>query len=213
MYFELTGSLNLFRFATIVDMKASNKIQENTNLHSIPALQAIRVRDGIDLRPLSEVDGPSLLAILDSDPNIRIRVTVASRLHDAESIRKEVALYRSDQGLIRYTILARNKPIGLVSLWRDSGFFGDAIDLNAYGFGYFLDPQERGKGIITNTVTRLMEVVSSILPVSQFMAFSEDNNLASTGILTKLGFERTDQTFTEPINGWLGRKYVKAYQA
>lgn len=190
-------------------MDESIPSQAPVNLHTIPSLKDIHIRNGIKLRPLAIEDGPIILDILTSDPSIRERVTVASRLHTEGDVRKEVEKSNADPGLIRYALLENDSPIGLVSLWRDNGFFGDVIDQDAYGFGYFLDPQQRGRGLITDAVHKLMEVASNSLIVSQFMAFSEDDNIASTAILKKLGFTPTDQTFPEPNNGWLERKYIK----
>ena len=190
-------------------MDKPSSTQAPVNLHDIPPLQEIIIRGDIRLRPLTVGDGLIILKILDSDLSIRERVTVASRLHSEGDVRKEVEKYQADPGLIRYALLENSNPLGLVSLWRDSGCFGDIIDQNAYGFGYFLDPQQRGKGLITSAIQTLIEVVASSLTVSQFIAFSEDDNTASTTILTKLGFEFTSQTFPEPNHGWLERKYVK----
>ena len=98
----------------------------------------------------------------------------------------------------------------LVSFWRDEGYFGTPIQPDDYGFGYFLDPAQRGNGYVTKAVGSIMEAAAKNLHVNQIVAFCEDNNLESVSILTKLGFKATDITLNEPINNWIERKYVKS---
>lgn len=178
------------------------------NLHKIQTLQEVDVCEGIKLRPLQQSDDRCLLKILERDRCIRDRVTVASRLHAPEDVTAEIKQYRKDSGLIRYTLVKNKNPIGLVSLWRDDGFWG-MKNLNDYGFGYFLDVNERGKGLITRSIRRLMDIVAESLYVNQFVAFCEDQNLESIALLKRLGFEPTSETHQEPSKGWIERKYIK----
>lgn len=179
-----------------------------TNLHKIPALQEIHVRDDVKLRPLQDSDDERLLEILAADNSIREKVTVASRFHKPEDIAAEVENYSKNPSLIRYTLVKGENPIGLVSLWRDEGYFGTSPQPSDYGFGYFLDPMERGKGLVNSALQSLKKAVTKNLQVNQFVAFCEDQNAESVAVLTKLGFKPTDKTFPEPINGWIERKYI-----
>lgn len=181
---------------------------ESLSLHTVSNLKDIYVDEGVKIRPLDQSDTARILEILASDRSIRDKVTVASRLHTPEDVKTEIEHYNKDPNLIRYTLLKENNPIGLVSLWRDD-FSGTLPQLNDYGFGYFLDPDERGKGFITRAVQTLMDTVAKNLHVNQFVAFCEDSNSKSIAVLTKLGFERTDILFREPNNGWIERKYIK----
>lgn len=184
-------------------------MDEPNNLHTIPALQEIHIRDDIKLRPLQNSDAGSLLELLKADTSIRDKVTVASRFHTPDDVEAEVKRSNEDSGLIRYTLLKEDNVIGLVSLWRDEGYFGTPPQPDDYGFGYFLDPKERGKGLVTNSVQNLMYTVAKSLHVNQFVAFCEDNNTESIAVLTKLGFKPTEEVFPEPTHGWTERKYVK----
>ena len=177
------------------------------NLHDIVALQKIVVRDGLILRPLEVGDSKQLLAILARDPGIRQRVTVASRLVDTSTIEQEIAQIAADEGLIRYVIVQGETVIGLISLWRDEGFFGQAPEQGGYGFGFFLDPLARGKGVVTVSLQALMTTCKAVLPVRVFMAFCEDDNPRSSAVLVKLGFELTNEVYGEPTAGWQERKY------
>lgn len=178
------------------------------SLHSIIALQKVKVCKGLKIIPLDQSHAKRILEILDRNNSIRDRVSVASRLHKLEDVKREIKKYRKDTGLIRYTIVKGKTPIGLVSLWRDDGFWGEA-HLNDYGFGFFLDPNERGNGYITRAVQRLIKVVSQNLYVNQFVAFCEDSNHKSIAVLTRLEFKPTKETFIEPAKGWVERKYIK----
>jgi RimJ/RimL family protein N-acetyltransferase len=181
-----------------------------TNLHNIPELQTVPVRGGVILRPLGEDDAAQILGILDADPSIRERVSVASKLHTPEDVAKQVEIYRKDDHLIRYAIVENEEVIGLVSFWRDiDSPFGVPDNPDDYGFGYFLSPAKRGSGIVTDTVQRLMDVAVKNLRVNQFIAYCETDNTDSISVLTKLGFHLTDIELTEQNTGWVEYKYVK----
>ncbi|MFO0920242.1 MAG: GNAT family N-acetyltransferase [Candidatus Saccharimonadales bacterium] len=180
------------------------------DLHDISALREIRVRDGITLRPMEVSDASRILEILDADPSIRDRVSVASRMHSPEDVSEQVEVYQADPHTIRYTLLEGERPVGLISFWRDIDNPFDAPDSpNDYGFGYFLDPAERGKELIPDAVQRVMETAQGVLHIENFIAYCEDNNPASVSVLTKLGFVPTDLTYQEQDNGWVERKYIR----
>lgn len=182
---------------------------QSINLHEVQTLQYIRVRAGLTLRPLDKVDAPRILEILDADTSIRESVSVASKLHTLEDIEAEVESYLKDINLIRYAILENDNPIGLVSLWRDIGNTFDAPDNpDDYGFGYFIDPSKRGKGIVTDSVRHIMGIAAKNFTVNQFIAYCEDSNASSLAVLTKLGFQPTDIVLIEQNNGWSERKYI-----
>lgn len=182
---------------------------ESLNLHSVSSFKEIDVSEDVKLRPLRQSDATHILEILAADNNIRSRVTVASRLHSPGDVATEIERYQKDPNLIRYTLLKENRPIGLVSFWRDDGFFGTPPNADDYGFGYFLDPSERGKGLVTTALQSLMKTVVKNFNVRQFVAFCEDNNHESIAVLVKLGFKPTNETFSEPNHGWIERKYLK----
>lgn len=179
------------------------------NLHQIPELRRIDVDETTYIRPLQNNDAEAVLAILEADPSVRERVTAAARMKDIAGVRKEVIFYTSSPDLLRYVIMYKDKVVGLVSLWSDGGYFDTEPIVDGYGFGYFLSPSERGKGIVSKTIQKLMEVVRKTLRVKVFMAFCEDGNEASIAILRRLGFEPTSETFIEPQHGWIERRYTK----
>lgn len=183
--------------------------KEIVDLHRQPALQEVGVRSGVVLKPMAINDAPAILAILDADPSIRKRVSAAAGMIDTEGVQREIEEYRADPGLIRYMIHSHEKAVGLVSLWRDDGFFGQEAQPHTFGFGYFLDPAERGKGLVTDSVQKLMDTVQGNFRVDSFVAFCEDDNRESVAVLTKLGFAPTEKTFREPSYDWVERKYEK----
>lgn len=179
------------------------------NLHKVEALKAIRVRDGITLRPLDVSDAPRILEILEADPTIRDRVSVASKMHTEEDVKTQVENYRHDEHLIRYALVEDGNPIGIVSFWRDVDNSFDAPDNpDHYGFGYFLDPAKRGGGIVPDAVKAIMDVAARNMHVEQFIAYCEDNNPDSIMVLQKLDFQPTDSVLVEQNTGWPERKYV-----
>jgi len=180
------------------------------NLHEVPELKRIDV-DGVTyIRPLQTSDAEAVLAILGADSSIREHVTAAARMNDEAGVEKEVASYQSMPDLVRYVIIHNREIVGLISLWADGGYFDTAPIENGYGFGYFLAPNARGKGIISKTIEKLMDVVSSKLHVDVYMAYCEDGNESSVRLLTRLGFHPTSETFAEPKHGWTERRYIKS---
>jgi RimJ/RimL family protein N-acetyltransferase len=179
------------------------------DLHQLDQFAEVHVRGGVNLRPLEEADAPAIVAILQADPTIKDRVTVASRISNEEDVVAEVDRYKKDGSVIRFAIEEQGKCVGLVSFWRDTGFFGHDARPNTYGFGYFLDPAERGKGLITDSVRTLMETANANLKIDSFIAFCEDSNQESVAVLNKLGLEPTDITYPEPTHGWVERMYEK----
>ncbi|HSX37123.1 MAG TPA: GNAT family N-acetyltransferase [Patescibacteria group bacterium] len=179
------------------------------NLYDQPELHEVQVREDVILRPMQDSDAQEILAILNADPSIREQVTVASRMHNEEDVRREVASYQADGSVIRYVIEQEGKCVGLVSFWRDTGFFGQEAQPHKFGFGYFLNPTERGKGLVTDSVRALMETAQASFRVDSFIAFCEDANQESVAILLKLGLEPTEVTYPEPAHAWLERMYEK----
>lgn len=179
------------------------------NLRKIPALQQIEVRESVVLRPLVTPDAAALLAVLDADPTIRERVGVAARLHtanDVEALQKDEV---NDPSIIRYVILESDQLVGMVNLWRAGDYFEGKADPDDYGFGYFLAPSARGRGLITDCLKVLMEVAEEHLPVKKFIAFCEADNQASGAVLKKAGFEKTDVAWRDDEHGWVEQKYAK----
>lgn len=186
--------------------------EQPIDLHSVPALKEIEVRKGVQLRPLAESDADRVLEVLAADSSIRENVSVAAQLHTPEDVTVEVERYQNNPDRIRYAILDSGRFVGLVSLSGNTGFFGPGTENpNEYYFGYFVDPNERGKGLVPDAVQKLMDTTAKNVHVEQFIAFCADSNEASIRVLTdKLGFTPGDELLTEPNTGWQERKYTRA---
>ena len=191
-------SLNMNTIKKAPDTRDNHEHTDTASLHNIEALQYIQVLDDNYLRPLEVSDAPDILQILSADPSIRDRVSVASAMHIPEDVQKQVKAYKQDHHCIRYAIVEGDTTIGLVSFWRDVDSPFDAPDNpDDYGFGYFLDPSQRSRGIITAAVESVMSIGTQSMHVNQFIAYCEDDNKASIAVLTKLGFRHTDTTLVE----------------
>lgn len=179
------------------------------NLRKIPALEKIDVRAGVVLRPLVITDAALLLGILDTDPVIRERVGVAARLHTVKDVKTLLEEEQNDSAIIRYIVSENEMVVGMVNFWRAGDYFGDRANPNDYGFGYFLAPWARGRGLVTDSLIALMATASENLPVKTFIAFCEADNEASGGVLRKAGFEKTDVAWKDDVHGWLEQKYLR----
>ena len=184
-------------------------LSQPVNLHEIPGFEQINVNDTVTLRPLTEADGINLLSILSKDPLIRDRVSFAANINSIDQYQDQLNKVAEDPGLIRYGIHEEDELVGLVSFWRDDGFFGQTPEQDGYGFGFFIDPDARGRGLITTSVEAVMARAEASLHVGRFMAFCEDDNTASQAVLGRLGFQPTGDVFGEPSNGWQERKYIR----
>lgn len=179
------------------------------NLQKIPALQKIDVQGSVVLRPLETTDAGALLGILDADPTIRERVGVASRLHSTHDIDTLLEEERDDTAIIRYVILESGMVVGLINFWRAGGYFGDKADPDDYGFGYFLAPSARGRGLVTSSLAAIMNVAVEQLAAKRFIAFCEADNLASSAALKKAGFKQTDIAWEDTEHDWVEQKYQR----
>lgn len=179
------------------------------DLHDVPALKRVPVRDGVMLRPLAARDANSILQILEEDPEIRKRVWVAAAMHTAQDVEEQVEKGKNDATLLRYVIEEDGKVAGMVTFWRAGDYFGDKAEENDYGFGYFLAPSARGRGLVTDSLRVLMDAAAKELGVTSFIAFCEADNAASGALLKKAGLEPTSESWTEPTNGWVEQKYQR----
>lgn len=198
----------------VASLKKDHESHEpNTALRDLEALHHVDVRLGVNLRLLQQQDAPRLIEILRSDPSIRNRVTVAARMKTEEDAHSEITKLESSENFVRYAIMDNEKMAGLLSLWRNElwrneDMTGEVIP-NVFGFGFFLDPEARGRGLVSSSIKSLMSVVQENLQVDSFIAWCEDDNLDSIAVLKSVGLEPTDVTHKEAENGWPERLYRK----
>lgn len=169
----------------------------------------VAVRDNVFLRPVEARDAPELLAILDADPAIRERVGVAARLYSVSDVETLLREESADTDILRYVICEHDKVVGMVNFWRAGDYFDGKADPEDYGFGYFLAPSARGRGLVTDSLRTLMDIAVKSLPVKRFIAFCEQNNDASGIVLQKAGFGKTDVKWRDSEHGWIEQKYIK----
>ncbi len=179
------------------------------DLLAVPELQQVEVRPGVALRHLRQDDAPALLTILQEDPSIRQRVGVAAAMNSPAGVADVVRHYSQELGLIRFALVEQGVCCGLVSVWADTGYFGEPAMPQTYGFGFFLAPHARGRGLISDSLLAVMEVVAAALPVQRFIAYCEDDNLPSQAVLHRVGLLPTERTYSEPNHGWTERLYQR----
>ncbi|TAK88834.1 N-acetyltransferase [Patescibacteria group bacterium] len=182
------------------------------DLHQIPALQKVQVQDDVYLRLVQESDAKRTIEILEADPSIRDRVTVASKMLNEADVVNEIRRGQSKPDILRYTLVQQDNMVGWVNLWQDNGYMSGTPNPTVIGFGYFLDPSMRGRGLVTASIQALMQMAQTSMEITEFVAFCEDSNAPSVKILKKLGFNSTDDTFEEPRNGWVERMWVRPAQ-
>ncbi len=168
----------------------------------------IIVEKGLKLRLLMPDDAEAMLIIFRKDPNIPKTVTWPAGLADEQAVRQKIIQMRV--GSTRYAIVGRNDNIiGYIGVWEDGGYFGNEPRKGEFGFGYFLDPDSRGKGIIARSLVGMLDEALRVYSVKTFAAYIADDNLASQSVVKSLGFIRTDEVYEEPVLHCLERKYEK----
>jgi ribosomal-protein-serine acetyltransferase len=158
------------------------------------------------LRLLVPADTQRIFEIFQADPDIQNRVTWTSGLRTFDDIEERIRKF-SDGNELRYAIIYDDELVGYIGAWKDKGWFG-TVQPNDYGYGYFCDSSQRGRGIVTDAAKALMDTVESTVHVKTFSLYTEDSNLASQAVVKKLGFARTEETYLEPVLGSTERCYV-----
>ena len=179
------------------------------SMKNVAELESISVRDDVVLRPLAYGDATVILEILGSDDEIRKRVGIVADVRTEDNVRKIVDDAAIDDTVIRYAITDGGMVVGMLNFWRAGEYFGDKAHPDDYGFGYFLAPSACGKGIITDSLRVLMGIAGQKLNVHSFIAFCEDDNVASSKQLEKVGLKRTEQTWLYGEKQWAERKYER----
>jgi RimJ/RimL family protein N-acetyltransferase len=167
----------------------------------------IVVREGLKLRLLVPDDAVRIFEIFQTDPNIQKKVTWTSGLTTPDDIKRNIEKF-NDNNELRYAIILDAYLIGYIGCWKDDGWFG-VVHQDDFGYGYFCDPDKRGRGIITDTAKALMVTVESVVNVKTFSLYIEDSNPASQAVAKRLGFVRTDETYLEPVLGSTERRYIR----
>jgi ribosomal-protein-serine acetyltransferase len=157
---------------------------------------SIPVRDNIKLRLLVPDDASRIFEILEKDPKIREQfVTWTAGLTSEEAVRKAIEKLQENPVIFRFAIVDGDRLIGYVGTWSNTP------DGKEYDAGYFIDPDERGKGIVSAAMKALIEVASKNLPVELFAMYIWDGNEPSKAVARKLGFKQTDIIEPDPALG------------
>jgi RimJ/RimL family protein N-acetyltransferase len=164
----------------------------------------------VSLRLIEAGDEAALVSILDADPSIQERVSVAAVIRQA-GFQNALAMLEEPRfdKLVPYAIVQNGKVVGQLSFWQDLGYFGERPDTEAYGFGFSLAPEARGQGLATAAVERLIEIAKTELGAKRIIAFCEDDNEDSKKVLKRLGLKQTERIVQEPLTGWQERLYVR----
>lgn len=148
---------------------------------------AIPVRDTIKLRLLVPDDAARIFEILEKDPQIREKfVTWTAGLISENAVREAIEKFQQNRSL-RFAIVDGDRLIGYVGTWSNTP------DGKEYDAGYFIDPKERGKGIVSAATKALIETASKHLPIELFAMYIWDGNEPSKAVARKLGFKPTER--------------------
>lgn len=175
----------------------------------LPAFAHMTVRPGLELRRLTSADAGAVLQILTDDPGIRDRVKVVAEATTIDDIQDIADTRQVSPASAHFVIVSDEAVVGSLSLWRAGEHFGNLpVDPDSFGFGYFLTPTARGRGIIPAVLQVVMETTRQHVPVHSFVAFCEDDNPASSRNLEKAGLQPTPVAFTNS-KGWRERLYER----
>jgi RimJ/RimL family protein N-acetyltransferase len=167
---------------------------EQTSKPTMPEI--ITVSNDVELRFLEREDAPRIKEILESDPSVQERVTWVHGLSSEEEIADKIEQMRDFS--TRYGIWQSDRLVGYTGVWEDNGYMDGEPKPGIYGFGYFLDPQNRGTGVMTASVAEMMKATEATYGVEGYHVYVEDDNKESQAVLTALGFNPTDIIVPEP---------------
>lgn len=180
------------------------------NLHEVSELGFIAVDSDISLKPLQQSDASCLAEIVNQSPDVRANVGFTSDLKNEQDALDAIEAYRQDKTLVRYGVFDQNNLVGVISAWQDvDDPFGGPDEPDAYGFGYFLTPEARGKGIIGRSLTELMKAIEAELGAKSFIAYVTPNNASSRAVLERLGFVLSSDKVNDEQHGIKHLKYEK----
>ena len=97
-------------------------------------------------------------------------------------------------GYYEFAVLLGKKHIGSVNL-----YFDTAPDLGELGWLFL--PEYQGRGYATEAAKGLLEWGNAHLGIKHFIAHCDAENLASQGVMRKLGMVLTDDTGTRKNRG------------
>jgi RimJ/RimL family protein N-acetyltransferase len=145
----------------------------------------IVIGQNLSLRQLVPGDAEALFAIIQSSPDIKSSVTWPASVDSIEDARAGIEQLL-EENPYRYTLQEDSATIGYV------GMYDSDVSDNAFGLGYFLAVEKRGRGITTTVLDQLMRSVKNNVPVDMFVAYIIDSNKPSQAVVSKLGFAATD---------------------
>ena len=156
-----------------------------------PDFGSIPVRGNIHLRLLVPADAAAIFAILKKDPEIQEHfVTWTSGLHSEHEVREAIVKFQETRYF--FGIIESETLIGYIGTWRVADKPDSTPDGQLYDMGYFIDPDKRGSGIVTDAARALIDAVSQKLPVDVMALYIWDENEASKAVARKLGAHPTD---------------------
>lgn len=171
----------------------------------------IPVDDSLALRWLVLEDSTRIWEIFTVDPDIQKRVTWMHELTSETDVADRIHEFQQS-GSLRYGIVKEGRLVGYVGMWQDRGYMTGVTPEDEYGFGYFLDAAERGKGITARATAALMASAEAVFNVKTWAVYCEDDNKPSQAVLKSLGFTAADQTFDEPTMHTIERRWQKVLE-
>ena len=159
-----------------------------------PDFGSIAVRENITLRLLLPDDAPAILAILQRDPMIQKHyVTWTVGLKSEDDVRAAISKFQEERYF--FGIIEGAQLIGYIGTWKVSEDPKSVPGGQMYDMGYFIDPDKRGTGIMTDAARALIHAIGQKLPVDVMAFYIWDENEGSKAVARKLGARPTD--FTE----------------
>ncbi len=142
----------------------------------------------LELRPLVQEDWPEI-SFLRSDPAVNkfVQRPVADTKDKALAFIEKIRQGSENKQLYYWAITRKQKPtlIGTICLWNFSE------DKRTAELGYDLSPTFQGKGIMRESLMRIIQFGQDQLSLNQFLAYTNRDNQASIRLLEKQGFQRT----------------------
>jgi RimJ/RimL family protein N-acetyltransferase len=149
---------------------------------------------GLTMRQLETRDSDRIAEILRWDPLIKTVVTWTAHINSPDDVPRAMAEYRARGGT--QLGFERDGVLDVYTGILPVTFSGRERD---YGFGYFSAQECRRRGLAREAMEATIEYAREAFRPTSLALYIADWNNSSQQVADRLGFEKTDEVFMDPI--------------
>jgi ribosomal-protein-serine acetyltransferase len=125
--------------------------------------------------------------------------SIVDIIHTLKDVEKFLSYFTNK--FIRFGIYFEGKFVGVISIQNINE------QLKSCSLGYFLDEEYTGKGIMTQSLSKVIEYCFDIHGLESLTLETKDDNEKSKNVGLRLGFKFSEEYKTDR-NGWIYYRYI-----